>query len=393
MKESDVCIVAAARTPIGSFCGSLSSLKSHEMGCIVIREVLEKLKIQPDEVSEVIIGQTLIAGQGQNPARQAAVNAGIPYSVPAYLISMLCGSGLRSVIAGCQSIKCGDAKIVISGGQESMSQAPHIAHVRSGIKMGNTEFVDTMISDGLTDAFHNIHMGITAENIATKYGITREEQDKYALESQIKTKIAQKEGYFKREIVPVKLSKRKNIVMVSEDEFPKHDTTMESLRRLEPVFVKGGSVTAGNASGLNDGAAVVVLMNSLIAREKSLQPLGRIVAYSQSGLEPEIMGMGPVPAVNSLLEKAGWSKDEVDLYELNEPFAAQAIAVAKELGIDASKININGGAISIGHPLGCSGTRILVTLLYALERTGGKKGVAALCIGGGMGIAIAVQRD
>lgn len=393
MKVSDVCIVAAARTPLGSFCGSLSSLPAHDLGCIVIKEVLERIKLQPDELSEVIIGQALTAGQGQNPARQAAVNAGIPYSVPAHLINMLCGSGLKSVISGCQSIKCGDADIVLCGGQESMSQAPHVAYIRSGIKMGSTEFIDTMLYDGLTDAFKNIHMGITAENVATKYNITREEQDKYALESQYKTKVSQKEGYFKKEIVPVKLNKEKNGKTISEDEYPKGDTTFESLQKLKPVFIKGGSVTAGNASGLNDGAAAVVLMSSATARARSIQPLGRIVAYAETGCEPELMGIGPVAAVNLVLAKAGWSKEDVDLYELNEAFAAQAIAVVRDLKVDPKKVNVNGGAISMGHPIGCSGTRVLVTLLYALERTGGKKGVASLCIGGGMGIAIAVQRD
>ncbi|RZF46457.1 hypothetical protein LSTR_LSTR012532 [Laodelphax striatellus] len=395
MRDTEVYIVSAVRTPIGNFCGGLSTLKASEMGCVAIREALDRAKVKPEEVSEVIIGQALTAGQGQNPARQAAVDAGIPFSVPSHLINMLCGSGMKSVVSGCQSIKTGDADIVVCGGQESMSQAPHIVQMRSGLKMGNTEIVDTMLRDGLTDAFTNIHMGITAENVAKKYEITREEQDKYAEESHIKTVSAQTYGSFKKELVPVTVICRGEKKSISQDEFPKPNTNFESLQKLKPVFIKqgGGTVTAGNASGLNDGAAMVVLMSAAVARARCVKPLARIVAYSQTGCDPQYMGIGPVSAVNSVLYKAGWQKEEVDLFELNEAFAAQALAVIKELGIDKSKVNVNGGAISIGHPIGCSGTRILVTLLYALEKTGGKKGVASLCIGGGMGIAIAVQRD
>uniref|UniRef100_A0A1B6LUS4 Thiolase N-terminal domain-containing protein n=1 Tax=Graphocephala atropunctata TaxID=36148 RepID=A0A1B6LUS4_9HEMI len=389
----DVVIVSAARTPIGSFCGSLSGLKAHDLGSIVIQEVLKRASVDPSEVSEVVLGQALTAGEGQNPARQAAVKAGLPYSVPAYLINLLCGSGIKTVVAGCQALQLGDAKICVCGGQESMSQAPHYTHLRGGVKLGNSSLVDHMLNDGLTDAFFNIHMGETAENLATQYAISREEQDKYVVESQRRTAIAQKEGHFKKEIVPVHVKSSSGDKMVSEDEYPRPGTTLEGLAKLEPRFVKGGTVTAGNASGMNDGAAAVLLMMSEEAKKRGLSPLARIVAYAIAGCDPKIMGFGPVPAVKLVLEKAGWSKDDVDLYELNEAYASQSLVNLRELGVDPAKVNVSGGAISLGHPIAASGTRVLVTLLYALQRTGGKRGVASLCIGGGMGIALAVQRD
>ncbi|KAG8269102.1 Acetyl-CoA acetyltransferase, cytosolic [Homalodisca vitripennis] len=389
----DIVIVSAARTPIGTFCGSLSTLKSHDLGCVVIKEVLKRASLDPSDVSEVIFGQGLTAGEGQNPARQAAIKAGLSYSVPAYSVSMLCGSGLKSVVVGSQSLQVGDSSVCVCGGQESMSQAPHFIHLRGGVKMGNTTLTDHMISDGLTDAFFNLHMGETAENMATQFAISREEQDKQAVESQRRAENAQKQGHFVKEIVPVTVKSSKGDKVISEDEYPKHGTTLEGLAKLQPFFVKNGSVTVGNASGVNDGAAAVVLMTSEEAQKRGLSPLARIVAYAEGGCDPKIMGYGPVPAVRRVLEKAGWNKDDVDLYELNEAFAAQALAVERELGVDSSKVNVSGGAIALGHPIGASGARVLVTLLYGLQRTGGKRGVASLCIGGGMGIAIAIQRD
>ncbi|XP_054272455.1 acetyl-CoA acetyltransferase, cytosolic [Macrosteles quadrilineatus] len=391
--EKEIVIISAARTPIGSFCGSLSALKSHDLGSVVIKEVLDRANLKPVDVSEVIFGQALTAGEGQNPARQAAVKAGLPYSVPAYGVNMLCGSGLKAVVAGCQSLAAGDAKVCVCGGQESMSQTPHFTHLRVGVKLGNSTLVDHMVSDGLTDAFHNIHMGETAENLAKQYSISREEQDKYAMESQNRAEKAQKEGYFSEEIVPVVIKNHKGDKQVSQDEYPKHGTNLEALAKLRPAFIKDGTVTAGNASGINDGAAAVVLMLAEEAKLRGLTPLARVVAYAQAGVDPKIMGIGPVPAVRSVLEKAGWNKDEVDLYELNEAFAAQSVAVVRELGLDSGKVNISGGAIALGHPVGASGARVLVTLLYGLRRTGGKRGVAALCVGGGMGIAMAVERN
>lgn len=393
MTDTGVVIVSAVRSPIGAFCGGLSSMKSHDLGGLVIADALERASIKPEEVSEVIFGQGLLAGEGQNPARVAAVKGGIPHSVPAYVINMLCGSGLKAIVSGCQSIRVGDAEIVVCGGQENMSQTPHTAHLRLGVKMGNTQLVDSLIADGLTDAFFNIHMGETGENLAKKYNITREEQDMYAAESQRRAEVAQKEGFFQKEILPVSVPNKSGDVIVLEDEHPRHGTTVESLAHLRPVFVKNGTVTAGNASGCNDGAAAVVLMSLSTAKARGLTPLATIVAYAQTGVDPDIMGIGPVSAVQAVLLKAGWTKEDVDLYELNEAFASQTLAVLKELQIDQNKVNIHGGAIALGHPIGCSGARILVTLLYALEKTGGKKGVAALCIGGGMGIAMAIQRN
>ncbi|XP_046746575.1 acetyl-CoA acetyltransferase, cytosolic [Diprion similis] len=393
MSEREVVIVSGARTPIGSFCGSLSALKASDLGSIVIKESLKRANLEPNDVSEVILGQALTAAQGQNPARQAAMKAGLPISVPAYLVNMLCGSGLKAVANAYLSIKAGENEVVIAGGQESMSQAPHAIHLRNGVKMGDTGMVDTMIRDGLTDAFSNIHMGITAENIAKKFGISREEQDEYAAKSQQKTEAAVAAGHFDDEIVSVTIPTRKEPVVVSKDEFPKAGTTAKGLGKLNPVFIKNeGTVTPGNASGINDGAAAVVLMSAEAAVNKGVQALARIVAIAQTGVEPNLMGTGPISAIELVLQKAKWTKDEVDLYELNEAFAVQSIACLRELELNRVKVNVNGGAIALGHPIGASGARILVTLLYSLARVGGKKGVASLCIGGGMGIAIAVER-
>ncbi|KAK0162046.1 hypothetical protein PV327_008416 [Microctonus hyperodae] len=394
MTGRDVVIVSGARTPIGSFCGSLSSLKASDLGSIVIKESLARANLKPSDVSEVILGQALTAAQGQNPARQAAIKAGIPISVPAYLINMVCGSGLKSVMNAYLTIKSGEGEIIVAGGQESMSQSPHAIYLRNSIKMGDGTMIDTMIFDGLTDAFASVHMGITAENIAKNFTISRIEQDNYAAKSQQKAQVAIAAGYFNKEIIPVTVTNRKQSVIISSDEFPKADTTIETLGKLRPAFLKSeGTVTAGNASGINDGAAAVVLMSAKAAENAGIPALAKIVAVAQAGVEPDIMGTGPIPAVELVLKKANWTKDEVDLYELNEAFAVQSIACLKELGLNPEKVNINGGAIALGHPIGASGTRILVTLLYALERIGGKKGVASLCIGGGMGIAIAIERQ
>lgn len=392
LSENDVVIVSAARTPIGSFLGSLSELKANDLGSTTIKEVLKRANVQPNEVSEVILGQALTAGQGQNPARQASIKADIPNEVPASLVNMLCGSGLKSVAFAYQAIKSGDASIVVAGGQECMSQAPHVINIRNGVKLNDAQMKDSMVYDGLTDAFHNIHMGITAENIAKKWSISRSEQDEYACKSQAKAAKAQDGGYFDEEIVPVVINTRKGDVVVSKDEYPKANTTVEGLQKLKPVFQKDGTVTPGNASGINDGAASVLLMNYKTAQGRNIQPLVRIVAISSAGVEPTIMGTGPIPAVIAVLAKAGWSKEEVDLFELNEAFAAQSIACVRELGLDDSKVNVSGGAIALGHPIGASGTRVLVTLIYALQRLNKNRGVASLCVGGGMGIAIAVER-
>lgn len=393
MSFHDVVIVSAVRTPIGSFCGSLSSLKASDLGSIVIKESLAKVNVDPSDVSEVILGQTLTAGQGQNPARQAALKANFPLHVPAYQINMLCGSGLKAVANGYLSLRCGEGNIVIAGGQESMSLAQHSSYLRNGVKLGECNFVDTLLHDGLTDAFESVHMGVTAENIAKDLGITREEQDIQATDSQKRAAAAISAGYFDKEIVPVTIVGRKETTIVSKDEFPKPGTTVEGLAKLNPIFDKtNGTVTAGNASGMNDGAAAVVLMTKEEANKRGLTPLARIVAVAEGGVEPRIMGMGPVPAIELLLKKTKWNKDEVDLYELNEAFAAQALGCLRKLELDPKKVNINGGAIALGHPIGASGARVLVTLVHALERIGGKKGIASLCIGGGMGIALAVER-
>lgn len=376
---------------LGSFCGSLSSLTSVELGTYVIKELLHRTQLDPSDVSEVIMGQILLAGVGQNPARQAAVKAEIPFTVPAYTVNQLCGSGLKSIVLGYQTIKTGDASIVICGGQESMSQAPHCMNMRSPVKMGNATMKDTLQTDALTDAFLSISMGITAENVANDFNISRKEQDIFSTKSQNKAEQAQKLKYFQKEIVPVQVQTRKEILTITEDEFPRHGTTCEALEKLRPAFIKDGKVTAGNSSGINDGAAGVVLMNFAEAKKRNLLPIARVVGYAEAGVEPRVMGIGPIPAIRKLMKKIDWSIEDVDLFELNEAFAAQSIAVMKELGIQEEKVNIHGGAIALGHPVGASGARVLVTLVHALQRTGKRKGVASLCIGGGMGIAIAVE--
>ncbi len=390
---SDVVIVSAARTAIGSFSGALSALPAHELGKTAIKAALERAKVDPAEVSEVILGQILTAGQGQNPARQASINAGVPKEVPAYGVNILCGSGLKSVAMGYQAIRNGDSKIVVAGGQESMSQAPHVAHLRNGAKMGSVEFLDSMLKDGLMDAFHGYHMGNTAENIAQKWQITREEQDAFAAASQNKAEAAIKAGRLKDEIIPITIKGRKGDTVVDTDEFPRFGATAEQLAKLRPAFNKEGSVTAGNASGINDGAAAVVVMGADEASRRGLTPLARIVSWAQAGVDPAIMGTGPIPASRMALEKAGWKVDDLDLIESNEAFAAQAISVNKELGWDTDRVNVNGGAIALGHPIGASGARVLVALLHEMQKRDAKKGLTTLCIGGGMGIALCVARD
>ena len=389
---TDVVIASGARTPVGSFNGGFANVPAHDLGTAAIRAALMRAKIDPADVSEVILGQILTAAQGQNPGRQAAMKAGIPVETPAYLVNQLCGSGLRAVALGYQSIKNGDASIIIAGGQESMSLAPHAAHLRNGQKMGSLEFVDTMIKDGLMDAFHGIHMGITAENVAREFQITREEQDRFAVASQNKAEAARKSGRFKDEIVPVTVTERKGVRVVDQDEYIRDGATYESMSGLRAAFAKDGTVTAGNASGLNDGAAALVLMSAKDADTRGLTPLARIVSWASAGVDPKIMGTGPIPASRMALKKAGWSAADLDLIESNEAFAAQACAVNRSLGWDAAKVNVNGGAIAIGHPIGASGGRILVTLLYEMQRRNAKKGIATMCIGGGMGIAVCVER-
>ncbi|MET3355187.1 acetyl-CoA C-acetyltransferase [Xanthobacter autotrophicus] len=391
--KDEVVIVSAARTPVGSFNGALAPLPAHELGAIAIKAALERAGLPADTVSEVILGQVLTAAQGQNPARQASLKAGLPISVPAWEVQMVCGSGLRSVALGAQAIVNGDSEIVVAGGQESMSQSTHAAHVRNGTRMGGLEFVDTMIKDGLWDAFNGYHMGNTAENVARQFQITRQEQDEFAVASQNKAEAAQKGGKFKEEIVPVTISTRKGDVVVDQDEYIRHGSTIEAMAKLKPAFAKDGTVTAGNASGINDGAAAVVLMSAAKAKAEGRTPLARIVSWAQAGVDPSVMGTGPIPASRLALEKAGWSASDLDLVEANEAFAAQAIAVNKDLGWDTSKVNVNGGAIAIGHPIGASGTRILVTLLHEMQKRDAKKGLATLCIGGGMGIAMCLARD
>jgi acetyl-CoA C-acetyltransferase len=390
---TEVVIAGAARTPIGAFSGALSSVPAHYLGQVAISEALRRAKVEPAEVTEVIMGQILTAGAGQNPARQAAVNAGIPVEKTAYAINQLCGSGLRAVALGYQAIRNGDSTIVIAGGQESMSQAPHCIHLRGGTKMGDAQLVDTMIKDGLWDAFNGYHMGNTAENVAQKWQITREQQDEFAAKSQQKAEAAMKSGRFKEEIVAVKIAGRKGDTIVDADEYPKHGTTVESLAKLRPAFDKNGSVTAGNASGINDGGAALVLMSADDAKKRGIAPLARIVSWATAGVDPKIMGSGPIPASRMALEKAGWKASDLDLIEANEAFAAQACAVNKDLGWDTAKVNVNGGAIALGHPIGASGARVLVTLLHEMQKRNAKKGLATLCIGGGMGIAMCVARD
>ncbi|HSH71087.1 MAG TPA: acetyl-CoA C-acetyltransferase [Deferrisomatales bacterium] len=387
-----IVIAGGVRTPVGSFNGTLSTHPAAALGTVAIKEALVRAGAAPEEVTEVILGQVLSAGTGQNPARQAAVDAGIPVERTAWALNQLCGSGLRAVALGAQAIALGDAEIIVAGGQESMSQAPHCVHLRSGTKMGAAELVDTMLRDGLLDAFHGYHMGTTAENVARKYGISREEQDSFAARSQQKAEAAQTEGRFAAEIVPVPIKTRKGETVVDTDEFPKHGTTAEGLARLRPAFDKEGTVTAGNASGINDGAAAVVLMGAEEAQRRGVAPLASIVSWATAGVDPSIMGTGPIPASRLALEKAGWSVGDLDLIEANEAFAAQAIAVNREMGWDTGKVNVNGGAIALGHPIGASGARILVTLLYEMQRRDARRGLATLCIGGGMGVALCVER-
>jgi len=390
---TDTVIASAARTPVGAFNGGLASLPAHKLGEVAIAEALRRAHVEPQDVSEVIMGQILAAGEGQNPARQAAIGAGMPFEVTAYGVNQLCGSGLRTVALGYQAIRNGDSEIVVAGGQESMSQAPHCIHLRNGVKMGDAELVDTMIRDGLWDAFNGYHMGNTAENVAQRWQITREQQDIFAVGSQAKAEAAQKAGRFKDEIVPVKIATRRGETVVDTDEHPKHGTTVEVLSKLRPAFDKNGTVTAGTASGINDGAAAVVLMTAAEAEKRGLRPLARIVSWATAGVDPAIMGTGPIPASRMALKKAGWSPDNLDLIEANEAFAAQACAVNKDLGWDVQKVNVNGGAIALGHPIGASGARVLVTLLHEMQRRDVKKGLATLCIGGGMGIAMCLERD
>ncbi|UEM23385.1 acetyl-CoA C-acetyltransferase [Skermanella mucosa] len=390
---TEVVIASAARTPIGAFNGSLSSVPAHTLGEVAIREALKRAGVDAGEVSEVVLGQVLTAGTGQNPARQAAIAAGIPVEKTAYAINQLCGSGLRTVALGYQAIKLGDADIVVAGGQESMSLAPHCMHLRNGTKMGDTQMIDTMIKDGLWDAFNGYHMGTTAENVAQKWQITREQQDEFATASQNKAEAAMKSGKFKDEIIPVTIKTRKGDTVVDTDEFPKAGVTVDALGKLRPAFSKDGSVTAGNASGINDGAAALVLMGADAAAKRGITPLARIVSWATAGVDPAIMGSGPIPASRLALQRAGWSVDDLDLIEANEAFAAQACAVNKDLGWDKSKVNVNGGAIALGHPIGASGARVLVTLLHEMQKRDAKKGLATLCIGGGMGIALTVARD
>jgi len=389
----DIVIVAAARTPVGSFLGSLKDVSAAFLGQVAIKEVIKRGKLDPQEVDEVIMGQVLTGGTGQNPARQAALAAGLPKEKTALTINQVCGSGLRSIALGAQSINSGDTSIVICGGQESMSQAPHCANLRKGQKMGNLEFIDTMIHDGIWCAINGYHMGVTAENVAKKWQITREAQDEFSVNSQNKAEKAQKDGKFKDEITPVTIEGRKGSIVVEEDEYIRHGLTIESLQKLKPAFDKEGTVTAGNASGINDGAAAVILMKVKEAEKRKLKPIVRITSWATAGVDPELMGSGPIPASKKALELAGWKIDDLDLIEANEAFAAQACAVNKELGWDLSKVNVNGGAIAIGHPIGASGTRVLITLIHEMVKRDSKKGLATLCIGGGQGIAMCLERS
>ncbi|MEH6676327.1 acetyl-CoA C-acetyltransferase [Phenylobacterium sp.] len=389
---TDVVIVSAARTPVGSFNGALASLPAHELGKVAISAAISRAGLTPADIDEVILGQVLQAGAGQGPARQASIGAGIPVEAPAWSLNQLCGSGLRAVALAAQQVAEGASKIVVAGGQESMSQAPHAAHLRSGQKMGDLNFVDTMIKDGLWDAFHGYHMGQTAENIAARWQITRGDQDNFAVASQNRAEAAQKAGKFADEIAPVTLKGRKGDTVVDQDEYIRHGATLESVSGLRPAFNKEGSVTAANASGLNDGAAALVVMSAEEAKARGLKPLARIASWAHAGVDPEVMGTGPIPASRKALEKAGWSVDDLDLVESNEAFAAQSICVVRELGLDGEKVNVNGGAIAIGHPIGASGARILTTLLYEMKRSGARKGLATLCVGGGMGVAMCVEQ-
>ena len=393
MKDEDIVIVGAARTPVGSFNGSLSSLPAHQLGEVAIRAALLRAGVKADEVDEVIMGQVLTAGQGQNPARQAAVAAGIPADKTAFGVNQVCGSGLRAIALGAQQISTGDADVVVAGGQENMSMSPHVAHLRNGQKMGSLELVDSMIKDGLWEAFNGYHMGNTAENVAKQWQITRDDQDKFATASQNKAEAARKAGKFKDEIAPVTVKTRKGETIVTDDEYIREGAKLEDAAKLRPAFDKEGTVTAGNSSGINDGAAALVLMSAKEAKKRKLKPLARIASWATAGVDPKVMGSGPIPASRKALEKAGWKIGDLDLVEANEAFAAQALAVNKDLGWDTSKVNVNGGAIAIGHPIGASGARVLVTLLHEMQKRDAKKGLATLCIGGGMGIAMCVERD
>jgi acetyl-CoA C-acetyltransferase len=389
---SEIVIVSAARTPVGSFNGAFANTTAHDLGAVAIKEALRRARVDAADVDEVILGQVLTAGQGQNPARQAAMSAGVPQEKTAWGLNQLCGSGLRAVALGMQQIANGDADIIVAGGQESMSLAPHVAHMRAGTKMGEMKLVDSMLKDGLFDAFHGYHMGNTAENIASRWQITREEQDAFAVASQNKAEAAQKSGRLKDEIVPVTIATRKGDVVVDQDEYPRHGASLDSMAKLRPAFSKDGTVTAGNASGINDGAAALVLMSAEEAARRGLSPLARIASWATAGVDPAVMGSGPIPASRRALERAGWKVKDLDLIEANEAFAAQALAVNKDMGWDPSIVNVNGGAIAIGHPIGASGARVLVTLLHEMGKRNATKGLATLCIGGGMGIALAVER-
>jgi len=388
----DVVIVSGVRTPVGAFNGAFASVPAHELGRVAIKAALERAGVKPEDVSEVILGQVLTAGQGQNPARQASKNAGVPDSSPAWSVNMVCGSGLRAVALGAQAIAQGYSAIVVAGGQESMSQSTHAAYLRAGTKMGNLDLVDTMIKDGLWDAFNGYHMGVTAENVAREWQITREQQDRFAVASQNKAEAARKAGRFRDEIAPVTVKERKGEKVIDTDEYIRDGATLEAMAGLKPAFQKDGTVTAANASGINDGAAALVLMSASEAKKRGLTPLARIKSWAQAGVDPKVMGSGPIPASRKALEKAGWKASDLDLVEANEAFAAQACAVNKDMGWDTAKVNVNGGAIAIGHPIGASGARVLVTLLHEMQKRDAKKGLATLCIGGGMGIAMCVER-
>ncbi|HEY6754536.1 MAG: acetyl-CoA C-acetyltransferase [Pseudolabrys sp.] len=389
---TDIVIASAARTAVGSFNGAFANTAAHELGAVAIRAALQRAKLEPHEVDEVILGQVLTAGEGQNPARQAAMKAGVPQEKTAWGLNQVCGSGLRAVALGMLHVASGDASIIVSGGQESMSLSPHAAHMRAGTKMGDVKFIDTMIKDGLWDAFHGYHMGTTAENVAQKWQITREEQDRFAVASQNKAEAAQNAGRFKEEIAPVTVASRKGDIVVDQDEYVRPGTTLDAVSKLKPAFSKDGTVTAGNASGLNDGAAALVIMSASEASRRGLTPLARISSWATAGVDPKIMGSGPIPASRKALEKAGWKVSDLDLIEANEAFAAQAIAVNKDMGWNTDIVNVNGGAIAIGHPIGASGARVLVTLLHEMQKRDAKRGLATLCIGGGMGIALTVER-
>ena len=390
--KDDIVIVGAVRTPVGAFNGALGTVPAHELGKVAIKAAMDRAGVEPSRVSEVILGQVLAAGEGMNPARQASIGAGIPIEVPAWGVNQVCGSGLRAVALGYQAIANGDSEIAVVGGQESMSLSPHCAHLRNGVKMGNFDMVDTMIKDGLWDIFNGYHMGNTAENVARQWQITRQQQDEFAVGSQKKAEAAQKAGRFADEITPVTVKSRKGDIVVDTDEYPKHGTTLDVIAKLKPAFDKEGTVTAASASGINDGAAAMVLMKASEAAKLGKTPLARIVSWAQAGVDPKIMGTGPIPASRAALKNAGWSVNYLDLIEANEAFAAQACAVNKDLGWDTDKVNVNGGAIAIGHPIGASGARVLVTLLHEMQKRNAKKGLATLCIGGGMGIALCVER-